>query len=288
MILGVDIASVDGNGTVDWAKAKVEGPLSFAYARAAYGTWLDPTYQAYRTAMRAAGVQSGGYLFLRFPHPGEVVADPELQVDAALTAIGRLAGDDLPPAIDLEFEGGRKVTGLSAAEALSWYLRAFDRMKETLGFAPLTYCSYVVWVDPDGMANLPAPELLDTPAWVKYWPFIVNTVAHRDPSVVDGLPAPPCPPPWGTSWAIEQYQGDAIKFPGFAATVDCDRFHVLAQGATGDSVKWAQRRLGGLTVDGVFGPATAAATRAFQKAHGLVVDGAIGPRTFAPLCRANP
>jgi peptidoglycan DL-endopeptidase CwlO len=56
----------------------------------------------------------------------------------------------------------------------------------------------------------------------------------------------------------------------------------LRSGARGARVAAAQSALG-LAADGVFGPQTKRAVRAFQRAHGLTVDGRIGPMTFAAL-----
>jgi peptidoglycan hydrolase-like protein with peptidoglycan-binding domain len=62
---------------------------------------------------------------------------------------------------------------------------------------------------------------------------------------------------------------------------------VLRQGARGASVTLLQQRLRAhginVGVDGVFGPNTAAAVRAFQQRKGLAVDGVVGPRTWAAL-----
>ena len=57
----------------------------------------------------------------------------------------------------------------------------------------------------------------------------------------------------------------------------------LRQGSSGVNVRRIQAELGGLTVDGQFGPKTDAAVRAFQKAHKLTVDGIVGPLTWAAL-----
>ena len=61
----------------------------------------------------------------------------------------------------------------------------------------------------------------------------------------------------------------------------------VQQGARGERVKTAQYLLNAagasLSVDGDFGPATAAAVRSFQSGHGLGVDGVVGSQTWARL-----
>jgi hypothetical protein len=57
----------------------------------------------------------------------------------------------------------------------------------------------------------------------------------------------------------------------------------LRNGSTGDNVKYLQSALGGLKVDGIFGPITQAAVRKFQKSQGIVIDGVVGPQTWSRL-----
>ncbi len=62
---------------------------------------------------------------------------------------------------------------------------------------------------------------------------------------------------------------------------------VLRQGARGSSVVRLQNLLRAkgyrISADGAFGPGTAAAVKAFQRAKGLGADGVVGPRTWAAL-----
>jgi peptidoglycan hydrolase-like protein with peptidoglycan-binding domain len=58
---------------------------------------------------------------------------------------------------------------------------------------------------------------------------------------------------------------------------------VLDFGSEGRQVKLLQEALGGIKVDGVFGPETEAAVRQFQASRQLTVDGVVGPNTGAAL-----
>jgi peptidoglycan hydrolase-like protein with peptidoglycan-binding domain len=69
--------------------------------------------------------------------------------------------------------------------------------------------------------------------------------------------------------------------PGPATTTE--HVIVLSSGAEGRQVQLLQQALGGITVDGVFGPETEEAVRKFQASKGLSVDGIVGPLTSAAL-----
>ena len=61
----------------------------------------------------------------------------------------------------------------------------------------------------------------------------------------------------------------------------------VGQGSTGENVYSIQLMLQAhgysLSIDGDFGPQTAATVRSFQSAHGLSVDGIVGPQTWPVL-----
>jgi peptidoglycan hydrolase-like protein with peptidoglycan-binding domain len=58
---------------------------------------------------------------------------------------------------------------------------------------------------------------------------------------------------------------------------------VLTEGSEGRQVQLLQRALGGVNVDGIFGPQTEEAVKSFQAKSGLTVDGIVGPQTSAAL-----
>lgn len=272
--LGIDIASVDNNGNPDWPAAVAQAGLRFVGLRAAQGLTPDPSYPTYRRQLDALGIPNFPYLLLV---PG--LATPEAQVNQVLAAIGTLNRTYFPLALDVE--GSRR--GLSAEQWRDWVVRAHDEARSLLGVSSMLYTSKVYWADPDGMNGLPAPELVECLGWWKYYPFPVRSDAVYAPEIVDTLLPPPAPAPWGDQWGIQQYQGDALRYPGFRSTVDLDRVHVVRQGDRGDTVRWIQARLPGVTTDGVFGLQTDAAVRSFQASKEITSDGVVGLDTMQLL-----
>ena len=57
----------------------------------------------------------------------------------------------------------------------------------------------------------------------------------------------------------------------------------LRKGVSGEPVRVLQVKLGVVPADGIFGPATEAALKAYQQKNGLAVDGVAGPDTFLRL-----
>jgi peptidoglycan hydrolase-like protein with peptidoglycan-binding domain len=71
------------------------------------------------------------------------------------------------------------------------------------------------------------------------------------------------------------------------ATTNIQPFPLVRQGDRDHPVKTLQhllrQRSQNVVVDGIFGPKTDAAVRAFQTASHLVVDGIVGPKTWGAL-----
>src|SRR3977135_2537123 len=114
--IGIDIASVDSNGTPDWNAARQQGHLRFVGLRAVQGLTPDPWYPTYRRQLDAIGVPNFPYLIMT-PNLGT----PEAQAQKALEVVGTLNNHYFPLALDVE--GNRR--GLTAGQWLEWVVRAY-------------------------------------------------------------------------------------------------------------------------------------------------------------------
>jgi GH25 family lysozyme M1 (1,4-beta-N-acetylmuramidase) len=280
-MIGVDYALIDANASPDWEQARGHTGLSFAIIRAGWGTSSDPTWKRDRIPARAAGVTVGPFLAPQWPRPGmPKPPSPADQAQAFVRNIGMLDNKDLPPAVDVEFNTNLKVeTGMEPADVVDWVTEFNRVIVESYGTQVMVYTSRRVWVEV--LLGVEAPELADCPLWVKS-PYLLP--ARRAPFVANDnvIPHPPIPAPWGNAYTVQQYQGDAIGFPGFTSTVDVNLFNVVSYGCSGDQVALIQRRLG-LVCTGKFDGTTKDAVVSLQQKTGLSQDGVVGPKTFAAL-----
>jgi hypothetical protein len=224
--------------------------------------------------------------------------DPVTQAKAFIKTVGSLREPDLPPSLDVEFPGdkrrpgasGGSLTGMNQKQLLDGVREAWRVLKNEYGVAPIIYTSARVWVE--DLGNSPAPDLVESPLWLaKPWPYKLHAPAVWNAGIfASGRLDPKVPSPWGdaTNWWIHQYQGDAdfSRLPGFKQ-VDMDRFNSMVMGATGDRVRWVQRRLG-IAQNGRFDTAMDSALRAFKARRGFDSETGVGLRTFASLCWSNP
>ena len=106
-------------------------------------------------------------------------------------------------------------------------------------------------------------------------PIPVPPATPRVPIPVRSAPRPPAPRPVAHKPAAPK----PAAHKGLAWDL-----HYYRIGSHGSRVSDIQRKVGA-TVDGKYGPKTAAAVKSFQKQNGLTADGVVGPKTWAKLYR---
>lgn len=100
-------------------------------------------------------------------------------------------------------------------------------------------------------------------------------------------PAAPTPTP-APSPAPGAPGAPAVPEPAPAASPGAPAPQTLSlDSPNAELIKQLQAKLGGLKVDGAFGPKTLAAVKAYQLSHGLNPDGIVGPKTWESLA-GNP
>ena len=287
MSIGIDYAHVDDNAPPNFLAARGAG-ARFVITRAIYGRpfssstkrpEVDSTWTRDKDAIAAAGIVRGAYLFVCYPRNGTYTPEPEEQAQAFIDYVELIAGKDFVPMFDVE-----ERTSLTAEDTFQWTLRVAQTLHAHYGVWPMMYTSALDWHEM--LHDHAAGDLINCPLWIaKPWPMEVREPAHLDGALAY---SPHTIAQFGdsTNWALYQYQGDALNFPGFDKTVDISRFNTLAKGTTGDAVKKLQQQLG-ITVDGSFGPMTESALMAFQVKYQLGADGVVGPKTFAALSWQN-
>lgn len=275
-------------GEINWAAAAREADLAIlrvGYRGSSSGSLIrDSRLVCNRAGCEAQKLPWGVYVY------SQALTQAEAREEARW-AWAALEGAEYTNgwvAFDMEdFYSGR-TKGMSKAKRTA-AARAFCEEVQRLGGQPLIYGSY---------GQLPSffdlEELKDCPFWVARYARNDN---GQPPELAHTLAV-------GETW-LWQYSSKG-KVSGIRGYVDKNQLFVspvhrqagktddypaptrnLCEGTRGEDVKWLQSALNGrgadLSVDGIFGPLTDQAVRAYQKANGLTVDGIVGPKTRAAL-----
>jgi len=153
--------------TIDWPRVQRAG-IRFAFIRLSDGATLrDAMFATNWAEAKRAGLVRGAYQFFR---PDQGIA---AQADLMIAAMRDRDLDDLPPALDIEVDGGFEP--LTVAErARAWIQRVRDKLGvEPLGAQALWIAHYT-----QGCPMLPAP-------WTR-WTFW----QHTDRGAVPGIEGP--------------------------------------------------------------------------------------------------
>lgn len=289
-MIGVDFGAIDSNRNPDFNAAKSAG-VGFCIRKAfqaPYGE--DAGFVEDWKKMLAADVVRGAYVF---PDVRAAALPASQQVALffdVVTKAGGMRPGDLPPAMDVEFPGGKLPRAIPEIVAV---LEEFaTAMRDAFGMWPLLYTSARVWdgTDTDALRG-PASWLPQRcPLWVKTG-YVHHAGAHI--SVTSPTGRPRLPNAWVSlpspgAW-VHQWDGDQRGLAGFTSTVDVNRALILSADSNyldAQRVSWVQRMLS-LEVTGRWDATLDAAVRALQASAGLDTDGVIGVRTFAHLAALN-
>lgn len=284
---GIDVSRWQGD--INWSK--VAKAKDFAIIRCTSGrsNALDSKYPANLRGALGQGLPIGVY---RYGY-ATTVAAARAEAAAVLDAID---GYDMPCGVwyDVEDASQRKLKGAT----LTAIIKAFCEAVTAGGYQAGIYCNQD-WYD----------NVLDTGALAEY-PFWVARYGsndgrmHAKPNIDGAL--------WGWQYTSKgkvsgisgnvdldvmygDYFGtvDSGSSSGSSTTTSKGGFDVatlayIKDGSTGAQVRSLQLLLNGkdkagLSVDGIAGPKTVAAIKAYQRDKGLSVDGIAGPKTWTAI-----
>jgi len=181
---GFDVSN--NNGRIDFKQAKKAGQ-DFVWIKAGEGDWKDPTFQGNVKAAVAAGLEVGGYQFLR-PKKGRTGAQEAKFFIDRLDAAG-LGKGDLRPVLDVE------ATTLDV-KGTRQYVQSFVNSMQAHGFRPAIYTGAWFWDPHVGNENfglplwvsgyVPESKLVLPKAWDSYAVWQYDDKGHV-PGVVGGV-----------------------------------------------------------------------------------------------------
>jgi hypothetical protein len=289
----VILADVSEFQDVQWP-AFVSGGGEGAIARVFNGYRPDNAWPARQQLMRSAGVPIVGWYFFLVSD-----VDPASQANSFSQHLGPLAAGEFV-AVDSEEVPWHPWAAGQQASSTKTALESLDRQYGQPTMVYTNQDGLNSGVDPTGQ-----PLWIADPSGSFQGAFALRqfTDAYRFPGIATACdasttnltrdqflalvtahgavpPHPPAPPPPPPPAPPPAPSADPVLEA-------VNMWPDTGQGATGPRARIVQALLQAhgyeLTADGIFGPNTAAAVRAFQAAKGLGVDGIVGSHTMAAL-----
>jgi GH25 family lysozyme M1 (1,4-beta-N-acetylmuramidase) len=158
---GVDVSN--WQRSIDWLQVSSDG-YTFAFAKATESTnFTDLTYAVNRTGATGVGVRLGAYHFARPSGTSQAaqVASAIAQADHFVD-VAQPRGGDLPPALDLEANGGLKPSGL-----VTWTQAWLDEVAARTGTSAVVYASPSFWKT--SLGDTTAFALASHRLWIAHW-----------------------------------------------------------------------------------------------------------------------
>ncbi len=218
-VQGVDVASYQESGGIDWAQVAASG-IKFAAVKATEGDYYVNQYaSADLTAARAAGIAVMAYTFA-IPNGGGFSASPVTQANY-LIAHAADANGDLPPlALDIEYDPyigddhTNECYGLTPTAMTSWISAFSARVQAVTGQPPYIYSTTDWWTKCTGSAATLAAD----PLWIASYPGSASS-----------SPSPGALPAGWSAWNTWQYTstGTVTGIPD-TGHVDLDQLNPAA------------------------------------------------------------
>ncbi|MFJ6355374.1 GH25 family lysozyme [Streptomyces sp. NPDC092046] len=297
-VRGID-TSHHNTHPIRWSSVKASGE-SFVFHKATQGTrYRDPNFAGDFAAALRAGLMAAPYHFYD-AGTGTAQASHFVRTAKAAGYDAKRPGQ-LPPVVDLEKQKNRCPAGVNSTQVAAF----LTKTRQAFGVQPIVYIS---------------KDFADTCLHGKT-AALANSPLFQ-PRYKSGTKEPA--PVGGRSWSIWQYTEHGTV-PGIRDDVDRNVYKgtltqlrrlahlaptgrpapttppsstkpsspkswpVLKAGSRGTDARTAQHLLKAaghrLDTDGVFGPATTTAVKAFQTRNGLQADGVIGADTWNKLIR---
>lgn len=318
MLKGIDVSKFQGS--IDWGKVKAGG-IQFAIIRASYGkTGVDVSFKANMDGAKKAGMPVGAYHYCyaksiedarqEAQHFLDVIRGYRLEYPACLDIEDKSQqglGKSLVTNIAITFLEVLEGAGYFAAIYANkyWFTNVLDDSRLSpychwlaqYASKPMYRGDYGIW-QYSSTGSVPGING-NVDMNISYRDF-PSEIKSRGKNGYDDSPG--SAPSNNTSKpGIREIQHifnnmlggrdiaeDNIYGPNTQAAAEKV---ILKTGSKNDAVKWLQRKLNYLgykcgSADGIFGPKTDAAVRAFQRAKKLSADGIVGANTWRALLNA--